>query len=91
MKWTLSEGVLAGIATDADKLPALFYDAHTSRLPRRTEFLWVVRVRAAAFVTITGCMALAEAHAECKALKSNMPRFSTPEAYEIATIYIHKR
>lgn len=91
MKWTLSKGVLAGIAPDADKLPTLFDDAYTSRLPWRTKLFWAVCVRAVAFVATTDGMALAEAHAECKTLKSNMSRFSAPKAYEIATIHIHKR
>lgn len=91
MKWTLSKGVLAGIATDADKLPTLLDDAHTSRLPWRTKLFWAVCVRAVAFVTTAGCMALAEAHAECETLKSNMSRFPAPEAHEITSIHIHKR
>ena len=91
MKWTLSKRVLAGIATDADKLPTLFYDAHASCLPWRTELFWAVCVRAVAFVTTSGCMSLTEAHAERETLKSNMSRFSAPEAHEIATIYIHER
>lgn len=91
MKWTLSKCVLAGIATDADKLPALFDDAHTPRLPWRTKLFWAMCVRAVAFVTDTGRMALTETHAECKTLKSNMSRFSTPETYEITTIHVHER
>ena len=91
MKRTLSKGVLAGIATDADKLPTLFDDAHTSCLPWRTKFFWTVCVRAAAFVATAGRMALTEAHTECKTLKSNMSRFSAPEAYQITTVHIHER
>lgn len=91
MEWTLSKSVLAGIATDADKLPSLFYDAHTSCLPWRTELFRAVCVRAVAFVTTTRCMALAEAYAECETLKSNMSRFPAPETYEFAAIYIHER
>lgn len=91
MKWALSKGVLAGVATDADKLPTLLDDAHTSRLPWRTKLFCTVCVRAIAFVATTGCMTLTEAHAECKTLKSNMSRFSAPETYEITAVHVHER
>ena len=91
MKWTLSKGVFAGVATDADKVPTLFDDAYTSCLPWRSKLFFTVRVRAVAFVTTTGLITLTEAHTECKALKSNMTRLSAPEAYQITTIHIHER
>lgn len=91
MKRTLSKGVLAGIATDADKLSALFDDAHAPCLPWGAKLFWAVRVRAVAFGTTTERMPLAEAHTECEALESNMSRFSAPEAYQVTTIHIHER
>lgn len=91
MKWTLSKGVLAGIATDTNKLPSLFYDAHTSCLPWLTELFRSVCICAVAFVATTRIMALAETDSECETLKSNMSRFPASEANKIATIYIHER
>jgi len=90
VKWTLSKGVLAGIAADADKLPTLLDNAHASCFPWRAKLFWAVCVRAVAFVTPTRRMALAEAHTECKTLKTNVTRFSAPEAYEITSIHIHE-
>jgi hypothetical protein len=91
MKWTLSKGVIAGIATDAYELPALLDDAHAPRLPWCSELSRTVCVRAVAFVATTERITLAEAHTEREALKSNMSRFSAPEAYEIATVHVHER
>lgn len=91
MKWALSKGVLAGIATDTNKLPSLFYDAHASRLPWRTKLFWAVCICAVAFVATTRCMALTETNSERETLKSNMSRFPASETYEVATIYIHER
>lgn len=90
VKWTLSKCVIAGVATDADQLPTLFDDSHTSCLPRCTKLFWTMCVRAVSLIADTGRMALAEAYTERETLKSNVTRFSTPETYQITTIYIHK-
>lgn len=90
MKWTLSKGVLAGVAADADQLSTLLDDAHASCLPGCTKLFWTVCICAVAFVADTGRVALAEAHTEREALKSNMSRFSAPEAHQITTIHIHE-
>lgn len=90
VKWTLSKCVVAGVATDADQLPTLLDDAHTSCFPRRTKLFWTVCVRAVSVVADTGRMALAQAHTERETLKPNVTRFAAPETYQVTTIYIHK-
>jgi len=90
MKWTLSKGVVAGVAADADQLPTLLDDAHTSCFPGCTKLFWTVCVCAVAFVADTVRMALTEAHTERETLKTNMARFSAPKAYQITTIHIHE-